>query len=121
MNFNGPGSIDQKYCSVAVNRGFTQEICKYAYYRSIAVITYFCYFTTIKTIKKKTFLVIHNSNATIHHTFGYVNKQICRIWATENSHAYSKTSNCLVWILVQRHNWTIFFFFSKISKDRPLE
>ena len=30
---------------------------------------------------------------------GYVNKQNCRIWGT---------SHCLVQILVQRHNWTIF-------------
>ena len=41
---------------------------------------------------------------------GYVNKQNCRIWGTENPHAYIekpmhlKTSHCLVQILVQRHN-----------------
>ena len=45
---------------------------------------------------------------------GYVNKQNCRIWCTENPHAYiekpthKKTSHCLVGISVQRHNWTIF-------------
>ena len=44
----------------------------------------------------------------------YVNKQNCRIWGTENPHAYidkptaTKTSHCLVRILVQRHNWAIF-------------
>ena len=45
---------------------------------------------------------------------GYVNKQNCRIWCTENPHTstenstHPKTSHCLVWILVQRHNWAIF-------------
>ena len=44
---------------------------------------------------------------------GYVNKQNCRIWGTENPHAYSEnrftqTSYCLLRILVQRHNWVIF-------------
>ena len=45
---------------------------------------------------------------------GYVNKQNCRIWGTEN-HARihwkddePKTSRCLVRILVQRHHWAIF-------------
>ena len=38
---------------------------------------------------------------------GYVNKQDCRIWGTENSHAYIE-KHILVQILVQRHNWTIF-------------
>ena len=36
---------------------------------------------------------------------GYVNKQNCCIWGTENSHAYiEKSTQCLVRILVQRHN-----------------
>ena len=41
---------------------------------------------------------------------GYVNKQNCRIWGTENLHAYiekpthPKTSHDLVHLLVQRHN-----------------
>ena len=41
---------------------------------------------------------------------GYVNKQSCRIWGTENPHAYIEKlkSYCLVQILVQRHNWAIF-------------
>ena len=42
---------------------------------------------------------------------GYVKKQNCRIWDTENPHWKAdapKTSHCLVQILVQRHNWTIF-------------
>ena len=39
---------------------------------------------------------------------GYVKKQSCRIWNTENHNA-PKTSHCFVWILVQRHNWAIFF------------
>ena len=45
---------------------------------------------------------------------GYVNKQNCRIWGTENPHAYiekrnaSKPSHCLVRILIKRHNWAIF-------------
>ena len=48
---------------------------------------------------------------------GYVNKQNCRIWGTENPHAYDpKTSHCLVQILVQRHNNS-----SKMSKERPLQ
>ena len=49
----------------------------------------------------------------------YANKQICRIWGTDNPHRkfarihwYTadtpKTSHCLLRILVQRHNWTIF-------------
>ena len=36
---------------------------------------------------------------------GYVNKQNCRILGTENDAL--KTSHCLVWILVQRHNSAI--------------
>ena len=46
-----------------------------------------------------------------HFDFGdYVNKQNCRIWDTENPHAYihKPTSQFLVRILVQRHNWAIF-------------
>ena len=40
---------------------------------------------------------------------GYVNKQKCRIWNTENPHAYiEKPSHCLMRILVQSHNWAIF-------------
>ena len=45
---------------------------------------------------------------------GYVNKQNCRIWGTENPHAYiekpthSKRVTVLVRILVQRHNWASF-------------
>ena len=44
---------------------------------------------------------------------GYVNKQNCRIWGTENLHAYIDadapiTEHCLGRILVQRHNWAIF-------------
>ena len=38
---------------------------------------------------------------------GYVYKQNCRIWGTENPHA-SKTCYSLLPILVQRHNWAIF-------------
>ena len=41
---------------------------------------------------------------------GYVNKKNCCIWGTENLHTYivTKTSHCLLRILVQRHNWAIF-------------
>ena len=45
---------------------------------------------------------------------GYVNKQNCCIWGTENPHAYIEKpthpnrSHCLVRILVQSHNWAIF-------------
>ena len=43
---------------------------------------------------------------------GYVNKQNCRIWGTENPHAYIEKptypKRILVRILVQRHNWAIF-------------
>ena len=43
---------------------------------------------------------------------GYGNKQNCRIWGTVNPHTLksrrTKTSHCLVQILVQRHNWVIF-------------
>ena len=42
---------------------------------------------------------------------GYVNKLNCRIWGTENPHAYiekPKSGPFLVRILVQRHNWAIF-------------
>ena len=47
---------------------------------------------------------------------GYVSKQNCHIWGTENPHAYIEKlmhPKCVtVWcgFLVQRHNWTIFFF-----------
>ena len=41
---------------------------------------------------------------------GYVNKENCRIWGTENPHACIETPtiHCLVRILVQSHNWAIF-------------
>ena len=45
---------------------------------------------------------------------GYVNKQNCHIWGTDNQHAYIekptqlKTSHCLVRILIQKNNWAIF-------------
>ena len=39
---------------------------------------------------------------------GYLNKQNCRLWGTENPHAFIETSHCLVRILVQSHNWAIF-------------
>ena len=38
---------------------------------------------------------------------GYVNKQNCCIWGTENPHAYIKKP---LRILIQSHNWAIFFF-----------
>ena len=43
---------------------------------------------------------------------GYVNKQNCRVWGTENPHV------CLVQLLVQRHNWP--FFFENVQ-GRPLQ
>ena len=45
---------------------------------------------------------------------GYVNKQDCCIWGTENPHAYIEKPKHPKWItvcfriLVQRHNWAIF-------------
>ena len=42
---------------------------------------------------------------------GYVNKQNCLIWGTENPHEKAnatKTGHCLVRISVHRHNWAIF-------------
>ena len=40
------------------------------------------------------------------HVGGYINKQNCRIWSTENPHAYIR---CLVRILVQRQIGPFFF------------
>ena len=54
---------------------------------------------------------------------GYVNKQNCNIWGTENPHVYIEKpkhpKRILVRILVQRHNWAIFL--RKMSKQRPLQ
>ena len=45
---------------------------------------------------------------------GYVNKQICHIWGTEDQHPYiKKPTHCLVRILGH--------FSSKISKEGPLQ
>ena len=46
---------------------------------------------------------------------GYVSKQNCRTWGTENPHA-PKTSHCLVRILVD--NWAILL---RMSKETPLQ
>ena len=50
---------------------------------------------------------------------GYVNKQNCRIWGTENPIHPKRVTVWSLRILVQRHNWAIFS--SKMNKDRPLQ
>ena len=67
----------------------------------------------------------HTEDADFGKKKNHLNKQNCRIWSTKNPHAYietndlPKTSHCLVGILVQRHNWSIFLL--KWEKERPLQ
>ena len=50
-----------------------------------------------------------------------VNTQSCRNWSTENPHVYikrrPKTRNCLVRILVQRHNWAFWDLQFKVDSE----
>ena len=52
---------------------------------------------------------------------GYVNKQNCRIWGIENSHAYIEKPTHPKWVTVWCGFWSRGHFASKMSKERPLQ